>query len=133
MKKFLLTNKFSSIENNKKGRGGIALIMFLCAIFIYLLIFGVQIKTTENGKHTGYITAIETSGIIFKTNSVYFKTETESSQEDVYCVIDNKVKEELSKLQVEKKRVNIIYENYIWNGLKKCDFGDIAIIKGVEQ
>lgn len=115
---------------NKKGFGSIVIIiMTLVTILIFgSLIIGIHIKTTEGGKHTGYVTAIETNGIIFKTHSAYFKSELESSQEDRYCIIDSKIKEELAKLSKEKTRVTIYYYDYLAPGLNYCKFDDIGII-----
>jgi len=110
----------------------ITLIGILLTLIIGFTIFGLEIKDTENGHHTGYVTAIETNGIIFKTDSVYFKTETESSQEDRYCIIDKEIKKQLEEYQRDKKLVTIEFYDNIFRGIKNCKGFDIAIISGVE-
>lgn len=122
---------------NRKGDGfaivfgAICLIVF--SVISFFSIVGLHIVTTENGKHTGYVTAIETNGWIFKTDSVYFKTETESSQEDRYCIIDEEVKNKLEQYQKERKRVTIKFYDWMYRGIKNCKSDDIAIISGVED
>lgn len=117
---------------NKKGLESIMIVFVLCVIFVILFfiftIFGLHIKTTEGGKHTGYVTAVETNGIIFKTHSIYFKSDLESSQEDRYCVIDLSLKEELEKTAKDKTRITIYYYNYLFPGWNYCKMGDISIV-----
>jgi hypothetical protein len=122
---------------NKKGQIGIIIgvIFVIFAIFSLILIsaIGIHIKTMENGHHTGYVTAIETNGIIWKTDSVYFKTDAQSSQEDRYCVIDKELKQKLLMFQQTKKLVTITYMQYFSAGWNNCKIDDSAgIITGVE-
>ncbi len=90
------------------------------------------IKTTENGQHTGIVTAVETNGVIWKTDRVYFKTDVQSSQEDAYCVIDSAVKHALEEFQINKKIVTIYYDNYMIIGYSLCK-SEGAIIIGVQE
>lgn len=121
---------------NKKGQFGVIItigsVIFLISTIIFYLL-GLHVIITEDGSHTGYVTSIETNGIIFKTYSVYFKTETESSQEDRYCIIDEELKNKLAKYQKEKKLITIEFFDWIIRGVKYCKSGDIAIISGVEE
>lgn len=120
---------------NKKGCFGATLSVIGIIIVIGIIcigIFGLDIKTTENGKHTGYVTAIETNGIIFKTHSVYFKTDAESTQEDRYCILNETLKNELEQYQKDKKLVTISYYDIFSYGVKNCKINDIAIINKVE-
>lgn len=122
---------------NKKGDFFDVIIPVGIVLFIFLfilLIFPTKIiQTTSNGEHTGTITAIETDGIIFKTNSVYFKTDAQSSQEDRYCIVDSDLKEQLSIYQKNKTTVTIIYEDYLIIGYPLCNSDDSGIIIGVEE
>ena len=107
-------------------------------ITIVLTVGGISIDinginiNTGHGEHTGFITAVETNGIIWKTGTVYFKTDTQSSQEDTYCVINTEVKQQLVKLGEEKKQITIIYEDRLVRGLKNCDFEEGGIIVGIK-
>ena len=49
---------------------------------------------------TRYITALEKTGLFFKTGTAYVKTENESSQEDDYCVIDENIYQQLKEFGV---------------------------------
>jgi len=124
---------------NKKAFGVLGAILTLILIFILIgsvilfWIIGLHVLITENGRHTGYVTAIETNGWLFKTDSVYFKTETESSQEDRYCIIDKELKTRLEQYQKEKKRITIEFYDWMFYGIKYCKGEDIAIISGVEE
>jgi UDP-3-O-acyl-N-acetylglucosamine deacetylase len=121
---------------NKKGLiGGILFFLGVLLIACMLLFTGIHIKTTDNGIHTGTITAIETNKMfpyIFETTAVYFKTDAQSSQEDVYCLIDKSLIPELSKLQKEKKQITIRYIDYLLPAMKECGFGN-GIITEVEE
>ena len=103
----------------------------LVFLSFFFTIVGLHIETTSNGQHTGYVTAIETNGLIFKTDSVYFKTDAESSQEDRYCVIDDSVKQELINVQKNKELITIKYISWLFTGWNNCKMSDIAIIIGV--
>lgn len=115
---------------NKKGyldMFKIFKIMFFIAVFLSGIILIIQmtlpiklIKTTENGAHTGVVTALETNGIIWKTDTVYFKTDAESTQEDVYCVIDKNLRQELINKQKSKEVITIRYEDYYIIGYSLC-------------
>ena len=106
-------------------------VSFLLGFIFYSSIIGLHIIITENGEHTGYVTAIETNGIFFKTTSVYFKTDAESTQEDRYCVIDKDLVEELRKYQSERKLITIKFYDVISYGWKNCKVEDIGIISGI--
>lgn len=66
-----------------------------------LLSFSILVLTgcvnISSGSHNGYITAVEKSGLIWKTGTVYIKTELSSTQEDFYCVEDENVYNDLVK------------------------------------
>jgi len=121
---------------NKKGIIGNILILLGIVLVVCIVFFiGIHIKTTDNGTHTGTITAIETnkmSPYIFETTTVYFKTDAQSSQEDTYCLIDKSLIPKLEQLQKEKKQITIEYIDYLLPAMKECGIGN-GIITGVEN
>ena len=126
------------VKINKKGEWlwwGIFIFTLVCIGFLLILfsIIGLHIKITDEGKHTGYVTAVETNGLIFKTHSAYFKSELESSQEDRYCVIDSDLRNELIEASKDRKRITIYYIDYLFAGWDYCKMDDIAIIVDVES
>src|SRR3990167_7095341 len=88
-------------------------------LLIYIPIAGFHYETAR-GEHTGFITATEKHGIFFKTNRVYLKTDTQSSQEDLYCVMDEDVYKQLQKYSIEKSHVNVYFFSYLSAGIKNC-------------
>lgn len=110
----------------------------IVAFFVLVGLYGVFIMPfvgwhyeTGRGEHTGYITAVERHGLIFKTNTVYLKTDTQSSQEDAYCVIDDEVYAQLQKLSTEKTHVNAYFFSWAVAGVTNCN-GEGDIIYKVE-
>ncbi len=96
-------------------------------VVLFFIIYGIH-YSTGNGEHLGYISASETTGIIFKTKRIYFKTSLRSSQEDKYCVIDKDVYKRLQKVK-PNQQIDIYYESYLANGIKNCS-DELAIITG---
>jgi hypothetical protein len=101
-------------------------------VFLGIIIFVVSIPfvgfhyETGRGEHTGYITSVEKSGIWFKTNSAYLKTDTQSSQEDIYCVIDPEIYTQLQEVAKNKSWVNVYYFSWLSTGISNCGIsGDI--------
>ena len=86
---------------------------------------------TGSGKQTGYVSAVEKSGVLFKTGRAYIKPTLESTQEDIYCVMDDRILEELEKISVEKKRVEITHFSWLSTGLK-CNHEDAVISTVIE-
>lgn len=103
---------------------------FLVWFLIIVPLWGLHI-ITNNGEHTGYITAVETSGLFFKTHNVYMKTDTQSSQEDIYCVTDDNVFSQLKDLQEEKEKVTVSFIGWFSNGIAYCGLGG-DIITGIK-
>jgi len=122
----------------KKAQAGtiiaVLIISFILVAILLPIIFmnSLFIETTRNGHHTGTVTAVETNGVIFKTNAVYFKSDSQSSQEDSYCVIDPLVKEKLEQSAKTKRTITIIYKDYLFIGVNKCGLVGNGIIIGVE-
>lgn len=118
---------------NKKAQMGMwILIMTVLTLIVVIIGFtGVHIITTQDGQHTGYVTAIETNGIIFKTITVYFKTDVQSSQEDTYCLIDKSILPTLREKQENKEKVTITFYDYLLTSWTECGTGN-GIISGVK-
>lgn len=107
----------------------ICLLMLITGLIISL--FPVKlINTMQDGQHTGYVTAVDTSGLIWKTTEVYFKTDAQSSQEDSYCVIDETIKEELLNAQQNRRLVTLHYDSYLFVGIPLCGWNG-QIITGI--
>lgn len=103
----------------------------ICAIalgwlLIWVPIFGLH-HVTGQGSHVGYITATENSGVFYKTNTVYVKTDTQSSQEDSYCVIDPAIFDKLTDAAVSKEKVEVKYTSYFSTSFKECSQSDTVI------
>ena len=100
--------------------------------FVTLLIFLGNIGAST-GKHTGFVTAIEfNENILWNANLVYFKTDTESTQEDIYCVNDEITKLQLEEYSKKKEQITIQYQNPFWFWRSLCN-GGVSIITGVEK
>jgi len=65
----------------------------------------------NNGQHTGYVTAVEQEGLIWKTWRAYVKTDPMSSQEDSYCVTDPSVVSQLQSIETSRALVTINYSS----------------------
>lgn len=97
---------------------------------IFIMPF-VSIKyETGHGDHTGYVTAVEQEGVIFKTERAYIKSNLESSQEDVYCVVDRGVYDQLRQAQLDKRNVTIEHVSWFNPAVYDCK-GESAIIISV--
>jgi hypothetical protein len=120
---------------NKKGNITIiiaALIVIAVLIIILTSAIGIHIETTRGGTHTGYVSAIEENGIWFKTTSVYFKTDAQSSQEDRYCLIDKSLIPILQEKEISKEKVTITFNAYLAPGWNNCKMEDGGIITGIK-
>jgi hypothetical protein len=94
-------------------------------------IVGVPIEN-GTGKQTGYVSAVEKSGLFFKTGTAYIKPELSSTQEDKYCVIDDAVYTELETASRGKTRVEVSHYSLVAPGIKNCA-GENAIIKSADE
>jgi hypothetical protein len=122
---------------NQKGQTGVIIvgaIIFLLLILLPLFFVNtIAIQTTYNGHHTGTVTAVETNGMIWKTDRAYFKSDAQSSQEDAYCVIDDKVKAQLDEFARRKATVTIAYDDYLIVGWAYCGSESGIITSVVED
>lgn len=96
------------IENIAEWVVGIGFVGIVL-VFIIGTIFISNIGATNGGEHTGYITAVEQEGVIWKTWKAYVKTDPQSSQEDSYCVKDDSV---ISQLKDEAKKRSLVTVSY---------------------
>ncbi len=108
-----------------KSFGSVIGLLILGAI-LYVPFFGWH-YSTGSGEHTGFVTAVEHNGVVFKTGRVYVKTDPQSSQEDSYCVVDPKVYEQLRSFSEAKSSVTVEYDSWLVSGLKNCG-GESAVI-----
>jgi hypothetical protein len=116
--------------------------ILLASMFIgSVMIHGWHVETFT-GEHTGYITAVERGGIFFKNNTVYLKTDPQSSQEDAYCVVDESLIPILKELSVSRERVTVSFNDYLIRGLDTCTTmmvldessnGVVGIITGIKS
>ena len=107
----------------------------LAAAIVIWLIFvlpftGLHINTGV-GEHTGYVTAVEKTGLVFKTGTAYIKSDVSSSQEDVYCVTDPAVYARLQELSESKSKVTVKYSSWLAAGISHCN-GESAVINSVQ-
>jgi hypothetical protein len=108
-----------------------ALTVFAIILSPFVLMFTGLHLNTGNGEHTGYVTAVERNGLIFKTGRVYIKTDTSSSQEDEYCVTDPSVYAQLEELSRSQSKVTVKYHSWLIAGLPFCK-GEPAVINSIK-
>ena len=92
-------------QNMKKIIASIISIVFV-VLFLYLFAF---FQIPNSGQHTGYITSVEKSGIIFKTWMAYVKTDPQSSQEGTYCITDSDTLINLQNYEKERLPITVYY------------------------
>ena len=105
---------------------------FLILIFIGGVMAFNSFHSPTNGEHTGYVTAVENSGLIFHTWTAYFKTNTQASQEDKYCAIDSNLISELQTAEQNNEQVTITYSNGFFVPPWQCGGGTESIITGIQ-
>lgn len=111
----------------------IGFILFFAVLIgapIYIGIWGLH-WNSGTGSQTGFVSATEREGFFFKTNRAYIKPTLESTQEDVYCVIDPEVYTALQAAEVEKRPVRVKHFSFVEPGALYCK-GEAAIISAVE-
>lgn len=107
-------------------------ILIAAAVVALVWLFAFNGIQTGSGQHTGYVTATECGGIVFKTCEVYFKTDTQSTQEDVYCVSDKELIEELNSYASSKERVTLHYKQHLgWPG--GCIFTNSELVTSANK
>lgn len=110
---------------------GIIIALGIAYFLIHWLMFGVIKYQTSHGEHTGFVTSIEQNGIFWKTWTAYVKTNTTSSQEDAYCVIDPDVISTLQADAADQQHVDLFYSDWLKKGIQNCN-GEDAVITSVK-
>lgn len=107
--------------------GFILFVLAILGMFFFALV-GLHINT-GHGAHVGFVTSTETTGLIFKTNRAYIKTDTQSSQEDAYCVAEDSVLADLKAHSDTHDRVEVTYIKWLSSGIASCGGEDEVITK----
>lgn len=105
--------------------------LLIGSVFISFFVLPViHVSSLREGKHTGYVTAIEQKGYLFPNYKVYFKTDNSSSQEDDYCVNrENKKLAELLKTASAKRQlVTISFDGVRGFGFDLCHTTEIKSV-----
>jgi hypothetical protein len=91
-----------------------------------------HIGAANSGQHTGYVTAVEQQGLIWKTWRAYVKTDPMSSQEDSYCVMDPSIIRQLQDAETSRALITVDYASphIVWKW--ECD-GEGSIITSLEN
>lgn len=106
----------------------IVLSIFIAISAITITFTGLHIRNSA-GQYTGYVTAIQQTGTIFKGYTIYLKTNLESSQEDTACVdrTNSELIEKLRQIQKRQKDVNLTYESVWQYAVGECPNADWMI------
>ena len=108
--------------------GGVIALAVLWLV-VWVPIFGFHFETGK-GTQVGYVSAVEKSGVFFKTGTAYIKPTLESTQEDNYCVVDEAVYTKLTEMARNKQRVEVSHLSWFSSGLTNCN-AEGAIITAV--
>ena len=111
--------------------GCMALVALVVLLFCLIVPFTGLHYETSSGNHSGYITAVQNQGLIFKTWRAYVKTDLSSSQEDIYCVENEETAKKLEVMAENKEKGTFQYKQYFSAGITLCD-GEGDIIYGVK-
>ncbi len=119
------------MDSEVKVVGCMVLVVLVIIGFpIFASIFGIHYET-GSGNHSGYITAVQKQGLIFKTWRAYVKTDLSSSQEDTYCVENEETAKKLEVMAENKEKGTFQYKSYLASGVTLCD-NEGDIIYGVK-
>jgi hypothetical protein len=110
--------------------GAVLVPVFLVIYLVFGSIFGIHYETGR-GNHSGYITAVQKQGLIFKTWRAYVKTDLSSSQEDTYCVDNEETAKKLESMAENKEKGTFQYKKYLFAGMTLCE-GEGDIVYGVK-
>lgn len=115
----------------RKGLTLVELVVILGIVLVIPLVFIIKFSVLGKGEHSGYITAIDQDGYIFKNYTVYFKTDNSSSQEDAYCIRREQTKliEKAKEVNRKRKLVLIHYQGVRGIGLGQCHETEIKSIE----
>lgn len=113
-----------------------AMIVIVSCIFLGIITLAIMTPFVNSlggtkGQHTGYVTAVDfNDNLIFDQDVVYFKTDTESTQEDIYCINNPDLKKRLEQYARDNVKVTLQYSNgyILWRA--DCN-GGLSIINEV--
>ena len=106
----------------------IILISFLLVTVIVTPLVLLNGIGASSGQHSGYVTAVEfNDNALWDANIVYFKSSTESTQEDSYCVNDPNLKSQLEFYSQMNQKIVIEYSNPFWFWTSLCNGGQSII------
>lgn len=106
---------------------------FIVAVVLFFFITtftGLNIST-GTGSQVGYVSAVEKTGLIWKTGRLYIKPELESTQEDIYCVKNEELLKELEKTAETKSKIKVKHFSVISAGIANCS-AESAIVESFE-
>jgi uncharacterized protein YxeA len=83
-------------------------LIIIILVIIFITSFGI-FQAKYSGQHTGYVTSVEKSGVIFQTWTAYIKTDPQSSQEDTYCITNPNIITDLQNYEKERIPITIYY------------------------
>lgn len=117
------------MNNEESIMGCVGLVVLLVILFLLFVPF--KFSTLGVGEHSGFITAVDQRGIIFRNYDIYFKTDNSSSQEDEYCINRNNTAliEEVKAANKARKQVTIHYEGVRGIGWGLCNGAEIKSIE----
>lgn len=109
-----------------KGERRLWPLWFIIPAFILATILSVGAifghNKTGEGDRYGFVTSVERTGVFWKTWTVYFKTDTQSTWEDNYCATDPATIAQLRYAGQTHERVRIHYEEH-FAFASGCTFG----------
>jgi hypothetical protein len=76
--------------------------------------------TTRKASQIGYITNVETDGLIVKSNCVYLRTSLESSKEETWCVENENVRRQLEDARDKGTKIKINYHDEFFYMPGRC-------------
>jgi hypothetical protein len=82
---------------------------------------------TGNGKQVGYVSAVEQEGIFWKTGRIYLKPTMESTQEDVYCVMDKGLLSKLEEVSKNNTKIEVKNVGFLEFGARYCAAENLAV------
>jgi hypothetical protein len=105
------------------------IVVFIALLLLIPCFLSIRMTSTVEGKHTGFVTAVQQTGIIWKNYRVYVKTDNQSSQEDIYCLpIEKKeLADKLVEASETRKLITVKYNGYwfITQSFNRCNGDEI--------
>ncbi len=104
-------------------------LVLIIPIAVILWMFGTPIT---NGQQRVTVTAIDSHGLIWKTERVFVRAIEESDLEDRYCITSDEIKTKLRDANISRQQVLIGYNKPSFVGPWECG-KEYAIIQSVEN